>query len=523
MRPALLLSLLLCWGGVSTAKPRGGQPAPAASAPAAGPTLPTLEERTAAFGQIDEMLKTGQSARAADGLVALVDDPSKAVFHAEAYARLGGVLVDLDLPYGALVAWQRALGTDPVAVSSVAKDAIALGDKVGDTALLEPVFAANVGIDVDAATRSRMAYLAAREAHHNDNFGAALGLLKMVQPTDPFYAEARSLEGVVLSIQGRPRDALVSLLTAQAAADEAKKPARLKNAIRMNLARAYFASENFPRAIELYDTVERSSAFWPDAQFERAWAHFRVTDVNGALSRLHTLNSPFFEDWYFPEADMLRVYSLFLLCKFPDASRGITEFQERYKPQLAELRKAGARTPETLFAAMRELVERGRESPDLPPALARRFQDEQRFLDSLAAVRFAEDEVDRLSHVSQNPFSARVSQWVSERRDALIQAEGERLRDEANAMADRLDGMLTDSEMSRLDMMQFETRLYEQAANTGRIEDAKAQVSRKLRVKKGQQVWPFEGEYWADELGYYRIETRSDCPASLQAGGELQK
>lgn len=514
-RSLTLLLLLALSAGPLAAKPRTEAPA---SATSSGAALPTMEQRTAAFGQIDELLKTGQSARAADGLVALVEDPAQAVFHAEAYARLGSVLEDLDLPYGALVAYERALEKDPIAVSSIASNAIALGDKVGDTALLEPVFAANVGLDVDAATRSRMAYLAAREAHHAGNYMSALGLLKMVGATDPYFAEARSLEGVVLAIQGRHRDALVPLLTAQAAADEAKKPDRLKNAIRMNLARAYFASENFPRAIEVYDSVDRASSFWPEAQFERAWAHFRLTDVNGALSRLHTLNSPFFDDWYFPEADMLRVYSLFLLCKFPDASKGITQFQDHYKPQLERLRVAGSRTPADLFEDLRRRVEDDARPKDMPEALARLYVDEQRFLDSLTAVEHAEDELKRLQAVTANPFSAQVAEWVSARREALIAAEGERVRQEATAMADRLDTMLTDSEINRLDMMQFETRLYEQAAITGKIEDARETVSRKQRMKKGTQVWPFEGEYWADELGWYRIETKSDCPANLQAG-----
>lgn len=517
MRPILLLSLLLTVaGGPVLAKPRTEAPAAAAGTTTTGPTL---EQRSAAFGAIDELLKSGQSARAADALVALVDDPSQAAFHAEAYARLGAVLEDLDLPYGALIAYDKALAKDGMAVSSVTKGAIALADKVGDTPLLQGVFSQNLGLDVDGATRSRMAYLAAREAEHDGSYGTALGLLKMVQSSDPFYAEAASLEGVVLSLQGRPKDAIAPLLTAQAVADQAKKPDRLKNAIRMNLARSYFAAENFPRAIELYMTVDRGSAFWPEAQFERAWAHFRITDVNGALSQLHTLNSPFFEDWYFPEADMLRVYSLFLLCKFPDASKGITDFQDHYKPQLKDLREAGARDPADLFKDERSVVEEGASPSKLPGALSRRYVDEQRFLDSLSAVKHAEDELKRLQHVSSNPFSNRVAQWVGERKDAIIAAEGERIRTDANAMADRLDSMLTDSEMSRLDMMQFETRLYEHAAATGKIAGAKEQVSRKLRTKKGTEVWPWEGEFWADELGYYRIETKSDCPSDMQVGG----
>lgn len=521
---ATALLLFLGWGELARAArtPKPGEaPAAASGAPAA--YVPTMEERNAAFGQIDELLKSGQSARAADALMVLVDDPSKAVFHAEAYARLGAVLTDLDLPYGALVAYEKALSADAMAVSSAVKDAIKLADRVGDTALLEPVFGANVGLDVDAETRSRMAYLAAREAHHQGNYGTSIAVLKMVQPTDPFYPESKSLEGIILSMQGRPKDALAPLLTAQATAEAAKKPSRLRNAIKMNLARSYFAAENFPRAIEIYMTVDRDSSFWLEAQFERAWAHFRITDMNGALAQLQTLQAPFFSDWYFPEADMLRVYSLFLLCKFPDASKGINQFQETYKPQLANLREVASRSPETLFEQMRKWVKRPGSTDDLPRSLTRTYEDEQRFLDSMQAVATAEDEMKRLKNVSANPFSARATEWVEARRAAIIQEEGKRIADEARGMADKLDSMLTDSEINRLDMMQFETRLYEQASITGKIPDKREQVDRKPRTKKGYQSWPWEGEYWADELGYYRIQTKSDCPASLQASGELPK
>lgn len=491
------------------------------TAPAAGAAyVPSMEERTAAFGQIDELLKSGQSARAADALMVLIADPSKAIFHAEGYARLGGVLTDLDLNYGALVAYEKALSLDAPAVSSAVKEAIRLADRVGDTALLEPAFGANVGLDVDAETRSRMAYLAAREAHRKGNYGTSIAVLKMVQPSDPFYPESKSLEGIILSMQGRPKDALAPLLTAAATADAANKPSRLRNAIKMNLARSYFAAENFPRAIEIYLTVDRESSFWLEAQFERAWAHFRITDMNGALAQLQTLKAPFFADWYMPEADMLRVYSLFLLCKFPDASKGINEFQETYKPQLAALREVSSRSPETLYEQMRKWIKRPGAGSELPRSITRTYEDEQRFLDSMQAVATAEDEIKRLKNVSANPFSATATEWVEARKARIIATEGARIADEARAMADRLDSMLTDSEINRLDMMQFETRLYEQASITGKIPDKREQVDRKQRVKRGYQSWPWEGEYWADELGYYRISTKSDCPASLQASGE---
>ena len=54
------------------------------------------------------------------------------------------------------------------------------------------------------------------------------------------------------------------------------------------------------------------------------------------------MHSPFFDDWYFPEADLLRIYSLFLMCKFPEASKEINAFQDHYKPIQQRLAALGA-------------------------------------------------------------------------------------------------------------------------------------------------------------------------------------
>jgi len=420
------------------------------------------------------------------------------------------------VPYASLIAYERALATDAMAVSSVAEDAIRLADKVGDTALLETVFSANVGLDVDEATRSRMAYLAAREAHHQGNYGTALAILKMVRKTDPFYPESKALEGVLLSMQGRHLQALPALLTAQGSGQNAGKEQRFQDVLALNLARAYYGAGNYGRASESYVEVSRSSAYWSQAQLERAWAHFRMQDMNGALGLLHNHASPFFEDHYFPEAALLRVYSLFLMCKFPEATSQIEEFHVRYMPQKEAIGRVAKMTPAGAFQAMGDHVETGAAS--LPPQITRIYADEDRFRDSLTAVQRAQDETRRMANVSANPFTAWASDQVERRRASIVQNEGQRIVDRAATMEAQLAQMLTDAEMSKLDMLQLETRLYEQASHTGKLKDTRRTVSRAARMKAGYRHWPWEGEYWADEIGYYRIKTKPECPVGMAVG-----
>ncbi|MEC7947004.1 MAG: tetratricopeptide repeat protein, partial [Myxococcota bacterium] len=501
VRPVLAL-LVLGLSGVADAKPAtraAGRQATAEETEAVA--APTMEERQAVFGAIDAAFKAGRMAEVADRLVDVVQADEHAAFHAEAYARLGGILERLDLPYAALMAHERALATDAELASGSAKDAIALADKVGDTALLETVFSANVGLDVDDATRSRMAYLAAREAHAKGNLGTAAAILRMVAKTDPYFPEAKTLEGVILARQGKPESALAPLLTAQAAARTAKRGKKFDNVTTLNIARSYYAAENWPRAIEYYAQLPRGSRQWVDALFERAWAHFRMSDTNGALALLQVHESPFFQDWYFPEATLLRAHSLFLMCKFPEASRSIDGFVARYTPMRETLAAVGARAPADVFSQMRRHIE-DEGAGDLPEMVTWRFETEDRFRDSLRAVASAEDELARMRNVSANPFTEWAGDRIAARRDTLVREEGARIQDRAREMEAELMQMLGDAEINKLDLMQMEQRLYEMSAAKGKAVQARETVSRKKRVKPDQRWWPWQGEYWQDEVGY---------------------
>lgn len=509
-----LAGLFLALSLPAAAKEKAAKKAPEKAAETTSIKLPDMAERQKVFGEVDAAIREGRKAKAADLLVEITTNGEVASFHAEAWGRLGLVLQELDLPYAALIANERALTINAPLMSDSAKVALKLGDKVGDTALLEKVFAANVGLPVDEATSSRMAYLAAREAVHQGNFAVAQAILKMVKASDPFYPEAKTLEGITYALQDRHKDALAPLLTARAAGESAKRKQAFFDNVDMNLARAYYASENFPRAIEYYAKVDRASRDWPQAQFERAWASFRMDDMNLALSQLATHTSPFFDEWFFPEAWLLRIHSLFMMCKFPEASKQVLVFQEHFAPMQKELVAVSGRSPEDLFNAMARQVETGKS--DLPRMITWPFEAEDRFLSSLKAVRAAEDESKRLDNIAANPFSRAAKDWVGARRNTLIQEEGKRIAARAAGMNEQLNQMLNDAELSKLDMMDMEKRLYEQAAITGKMDGARNTVLRKDRVKPGYQAWPWEGEYWADEVGYIRIEAKPDCPAGMR-------
>jgi tetratricopeptide (TPR) repeat protein len=507
--PALLLLLGLSLPAEARRRPPTPPPEPAG---------PTLEDRQAAFSEIDTLLGEGKQKPAADALVALTRDEELSDFHAEAYARLAGLLQEMGFPYAGLIAATNALRIDPEGVSSTVSLAVTLTDTAGDVEIIESLFAENVGMSVDDQTRGTIALMAARAAHRQGNNATAAAVLKLVPPTHPDFLDAKALEGVVLSLQGRHRDALAPLLTAWSMAkDQRADDDRLRNVLTLNIARAYFGAENFPTAIEYYMLVDRASPYWPEAQFERAWSHFRYQDMNGTLAQLHTLNSPFFETWYFPEADLLGIYSVFLMCKFPEASRRIDEFQAHYTPVFEDLQQVSARDAASLYEAMK--AHTTGEQTDLPAFVIRRFENEDRFLDNLQAAARADAELRRIRGMTESPFAQTAADWLRDRRDGLIASEADRIKSYVTGKEAELGQMLSDSELSKLDILQMEARFFERASQTGVMPDARETARRDIRARRNQLYWPWEGEYWADEAGYYKINAAPECPEGLTPGG----
>jgi tetratricopeptide (TPR) repeat protein len=319
----------------------------------------------------------------------------------------------------------------------------------------------------------------------------------------------------VLSNQGKHAEALAPLQSARALAATANRGERHDTKLLLNLARAYYANKNYGQAIYHYMQVPRSSEFWADAHFEQAWAHFRGQDMTGTLGLLHTSTSPFLEQVWAPEAHMLRAQSLFMMCKFTSAIEAIDTFEQQYHPVQAELDAAlvgldavGAWNDVTGW------LDGG--TSKLPVRVIRRYQAEDRLAERRRAVGVYDAELGKTAVAGAR--ADRVASLVQGRRDALIADEGARILDAARTRSRELADLLTGIELARIDILQLSSRMYERAAATGEAVEHGDRIGklRELRKRqKGYDVWPFEGEYWADELGWYQVDARSDCPESM--------
>ncbi|TNE88830.1 MAG: hypothetical protein EP330_13330 [Deltaproteobacteria bacterium] len=439
---------------------------------------------------------------------ALAADPAKTTLHADAWALRGDALAKLGHAHAAVESWARSLETDPRALAPRIAPVLDAAEAAGDRRRLEDAL-----VPLEDAKEARVHVYAARSLLRSGDYAGSAARARQVDKGSKHFPAAKLVEGAARSQERDHQGALAAFATADSRGTDPSD--NWRRAVQVNLARTYFALGNQPKALTHYANVDRGAPNWLQVHFEVAWAHFRMGDMAGTLATLHSLESPFFADGYWAEAELLEAYALFYMCKFPAARERIESFETRWKPVRAKLDASRKVTAPQAWDDLRA-VEAGGSPSHLPVEVLDRYTWDLRAEESQALVDALAAEAGELTAAGLSEEAA----LVDARRDAVIAEEGARILAHADTMRRELDGMLQDVEITKLDLLDLEKRLYESAAVSGDLGMGNPLGDiRTIRAKGDARVWPFQGEYWADEIGYFRVTARSDCPTDLQIGG----
>jgi outer membrane protein assembly factor BamD (BamD/ComL family) len=308
---------------------------------------------------------------------------------------------------------------------------------------------------------------------------------------------------------------------------------RLREMAFFSLARIHYQFEQFRYAIFYYDRIDRDSEQWLESLFESSWAHFRLGEYEKALGNLVTLQSPFFQDEYYPESSILKAITYYENCRYDEAKAFLGEFKQSYGGVLAELDglvgtqkdAKGPVTPknaEQLFNDLTELEKKVDEGKDdqnrsfaITARLLRLALSDKRVKGYREAIAEVDEEKTRLQALSA-PFAGSQTQndliaAVDQRRQDLVNLTGTLLKDKLEAER----GFLTDL-TSKLIRIQFEITKGEketfEASMAGQGQQTTTLPYDFTTATDDERLyWPFEGEYWRDELGTYQYTLTRGC------------
>ncbi|MEZ0391552.1 MAG: tetratricopeptide repeat protein [Pseudobdellovibrionaceae bacterium] len=293
----------------------------------------------------------------------------------------------------------------------------------------------------------------------------------------------------------------------------------------MGQARAFYQGKKWKEAAEIYRQIPKDHPLYRQSLMELSWSLFRSGQFRSALSPLRTLHTPFYENFYDPESLLLHGTILLFICHYDEIEPISRSFDDNYYPAFAkiqewlnsprteadyyleiaktrralvELRSKGETKIETIlpFFVMRTLLE----EPDLRLSVT--------YLDQLAKEKKILDKI-----YAKTSLHSYGKQILDGRKKSVSKLLGGGIRDRLAAKVLEFNEFATQFEFLKYETINGQRTALKKkiAANQPETEQIDKDVTRDYYVQNGFRFWPFEGEYWRDEIGNYQYVGVNRC------------
>jgi tetratricopeptide (TPR) repeat protein len=284
----------------------------------------------------------------------------------------------------------------------------------------------------------------------------------------------------------------------------------------LELARIYYSTRHYDSAIESWNHVDVDSEYWLDSLFEESWAYFLQQDYPRALGNIHTLNSPFFTNAWYPEAMILKSVIYFSNCRYDESEEVIAQFNDRYaalRPELERFLQQYQDDP-SFFRFLRDVRQGQGNLPNrLRPVVESAFGD-RTLLRNIEYVTQLESEERRHNGMPaafrNSSVGARIIQDISVAKSFAIENAGTLARGRYTRAVEELADLDNQGTAILIEILNARRGQLSQEMQEQQVSAADSQ-RRRVTVDEEHYLWPFNGEYWRDELGFYRQQITSRC------------
>lgn len=388
------------------------------------------------------------------------------------------------------------------------------------------------------AQANEIRFLVGQHFYNRESLDRALESLEAVEEDNKeAYLKAQFLIGVIQTRNNAAQpavEAFKNILRYERDQGGGEFVESMAKKARLALARVFYTAGQFDTAARYYDQITQDDPEWLDSLFEISWAYFQLGNYERALGDLHTLNSPYFFEEYYPESFVLQSVILLTNCNFRESLRVVEQFNEIYKPLRDELELQLKQTtdPAQFYSYLAKLS-KDDEKAVLSKRLKRVFNAALRDRKLRRLLRYVlqiDREKQRIEELSQNAPNPAVRDFLSGLLADVTAYRGLVIGEAGQAAKDRIERVyreLTDL-LSQALRVKFETLKAERAmiAKLKRMsaEEAKAQfgVAETPESDEEHVYWPFEGEYWRDELGAYTFLIVNRCMDRAKAAEPKQ-
>jgi tetratricopeptide (TPR) repeat protein len=381
-------------------------------------------------------------------------------------------------------------------------------------------------------------YMLGRYKYRNREYEDAVRLFSKVDTDSPYYVQSQFFAGISYVQLRKSVPAIKSFQRVEKAVDEGAEgiddEERMRDLAYLSMARTYYSSsikldaetnapsvnsEKLSAAVKYWNQVDQGSEYWLDALFEESWAYFMAGDYPRALGNIHTIEAPYFPGSFYPEAQILKAVIYFSNCNYEAATTVVARFKKKYEPLRAELQKVLAHfksgNPEDSYKFLLAVRDG---SADLDPSIkgiVETAMSDRSLLRNIEYVKLLDDELGRFGKAPSAFQSSGLGQQVRDAlklaRDIAVKNAGKLAKSRYDRNLDDLDEHLRNGQKILIDITAAQRNLLDEKLQQGQVSKVESKIFGVVKPDEEHLLWPFQGEFWRDELGYYRQVVQSAC------------
>jgi tetratricopeptide (TPR) repeat protein len=404
------------------------------------------------------------------------------------------------------------------AVNSLVKIAHEIPDDTVIPHLLKGVPIKKIGI----RKKKKFYYFLGKYHYITGQYNATIRNLKMVDKSSKYYSRAKYVMGVVYALKKNYRKALgVFRKITRLPERQGEVDNRLViDKANVAIARLFYGFGKYRLSQAFYEKISDESPLWMTAVFESSWAYFVNKDYNKVLGKLEVINSPFFDDKFVPEFALLRGIVMLRMCRIVELKPSIISFNKSYTPLIKPMSKYLKKYRNDKLRHYKAIENYFLDKDyfmGIPTRVVSHIAMEDATYSMFYKVFSIQDERQALlddtkgskSHVFFGKVAKRLGGYVIELKKKAAFRIGNRLKYLYKNLGDQIDR----SRLVRLQFMGEEKVMMEKNMVVyKKDEKKKSRLHQKsVKVPDDHIYWPFETEYWRDELGYYEFRMENAC------------
>lgn len=381
----------------------------------------------------------------------------------------------------------------------------------------------------------QLLYLMGRSKYNQGEFEPAIALFEQVGRESKSYVHARFFEGISYIRMRRAQPAAKAFREIVEGIDAGDVSGvdnvdRMRDLAWISLARVYYSAANkvndegerevngefLGGAVDAWSRIGSESEYWLDSLFEASWAFFLADEYSRALGNIHTLYSPYFRQAFYPEAAVLKAVVFFSNCQMENATAMVQQFHEQYDPVKEKLDEILARYPDNqqFFDFLKKVREGNANLPREIRGIVSSALSDRTVIANLEYVALLEGEEKSLSRAASqfknSSLGARILQDILVAKSFAIDQAGNIAKGRYSRLIEEMQDLSNQIDTVEIEVLNY-TRGQIGEELQGAMNLAGQSTGGSVEVDSEHVVWPFNGEYWRDELGYYRQEVTYKC------------